>query len=423
MDETLQTILSAISNSLDDMIDLQRRLTAVPALSPESGGEGEMKKALELASWLREKGFPEPEWYFAPDDRAAEGKRPSLVVTLPGRSDKRNFWIMSHLDVVPPGEEGLWKSDPFTLKVESDRLIGRGVEDNQQGMVCSIFAVKALLEAGIMPADTVKLLFVADEENGSVYGIQYLLAKENLFGARDYVLVPDGGDPEGATLEIAEKSTLWLKFCVSGKQCHASRPDQGVNAFVAGSALVCALEKLKDLYPQQNSLFDPPGSTFVPTKKEANVPNINTLPGEDVFYLDSRILPEIPLAEVFRSMDEIQERIEKHYGVTIRRSEVQRTESKATPEDSGFLEVMKKVILQEYGIQARPVGIGGGTVGAYLRNYDLETVVWSRIDETAHMPNEYCKIDNLLGDCRIMARLMLQGYPGIPEERKQPSPG
>jgi len=409
MKESIQKVLDTIYNSTEEMLKLQHLLTAVPAISPESGGEGELKKAEVLANWLTEHSFPEPQWFFAPDQRALEKKRPGLVVSVPGENPERVFWIMSHIDIVPPGELELWDTDPYSATVKDGKIFGRGVEDNQQGIISSIFAVKALLENGITPHHTVKLLFVADEENGSAYGIQHLLAEEDLFGSDDYILVPDGGDPQGKTLEIAEKSTLWLKFRVLGRQGHAARPDQGTNAFLAGSSLVCALAGLAGFFPQSDKLFDPPVSTFVPTKKEANVPNINTLPGEDVFYLDSRILPSIPVDQVLSKIDDLQAETEKRFGVRVERTVVQRTESKPTPPDCGLVGALKEQIKLEYGIDAYPIGIGGGTVGAYLRNRGLETVVWSRLDETAHMPNEYCVIENMVGDARVMARLMMSG--------------
>ena len=39
----------------------------------------------------------------------------------------------------------------------------------------------------------------------------------------------------------------------------------------------------------------PTARTLSPTKKEANVPNVNTIPGDDVFYVDMRILPCYPV--------------------------------------------------------------------------------------------------------------------------------
>jgi len=45
-------------------------------------------------------------------------------------------------------------------------------------------------------------------------------------------------------------------------------------------------------------------------------------------------------------------------------------------------------------------------VAAYLRNEGIDAVVWGRLDETAHMPNEYCKMENLMGDAAVMALTM-----------------
>ncbi len=56
--------------------------------------------------------------------------------------------------------------------------------------------------------------------------------------------------------------------------------------------------------------------------------------------------------------------------------------------------------------ETKLIGIGGGTVAAYLRNEGIDAAVWGRIDETAHMPNEYCKMKNLIGDAVIMACIM-----------------
>ena len=40
-----------------DMIRLQAALTAIPALAPENGGDGEMRKAAFLIETLRQMGF------------------------------------------------------------------------------------------------------------------------------------------------------------------------------------------------------------------------------------------------------------------------------------------------------------------------------------------------------------------------------
>jgi succinyl-diaminopimelate desuccinylase len=406
-------LFTFLEENRDKMVELQSLLTAIPAISPDSGGDGEWKKGLALTDWLKKEGFTDITFYNAPDNRATNGKRPNIVATVPGKKDDLAVWIMTHLDVVPPGKEEMWDSDPYTVVEKDGKLFGRGVEDNQQGLVSSVFAALAYLKTGLVPDYTIKLLFIADEETGSDYGIKYLLKEENLFGDNDSVLVPDGGRADGTMVEIAEKSVLWLEFTVEGKQCHASRPDHGINAFVAGSDLVLALHDLQNHFSRQNTLFEPPYSTFSPTRKNGNVPNINTIPGEDVFCLDSRIIPDIPVDDVLEEIDNRCSRIEKKWGVSVGYEVKQRVSSIATPSDAELVQSLQKRVEEVYRVEPELVGIGGGTVGAYLRNVHIPTVVWAKLEDTAHNPNEYCVIDNMVGDAKVMALLMLE-----PNDRK-----
>jgi len=405
--DPLEELRKTINGKRDRMIELQRVLTAVPALGPQNGGDGEWEKAQVLISWLERLGLGPWENVPAPDSRVSRKERPNIIVTIPGSGEQGTFWIMTHMDIVPPGEARLWSSDPYAMVVDGDRLIGRGVEDNQQSLVASVFAAAAIKELGIQPRRTVRLLFVSDEETGSAHGVQHVLKSTGLFSSRDQALVPDSGSPEGNSIEIAEKSILWLKFTVTGKQCHASTPEKGVNAFEAGSHLVVRLGALRERFGATDQLFSPPTSTFVPTRKEANVPNVNTLPGEDVFYLDSRVLPREDLARVMAETRRICDGVEKDFGVTVRVEEVQKASSPPTSPDASIVATLRGAIRRVYGVEAATVGIGGGTVGAYLRAAGIPTVVWSRIEENAHQPNESCRISNMMGDALVMALSMI----------------
>lgn len=403
----LDTLSAWIQSQVPAMIELQTRLTSIPALAPESGGEGELAKCEDLTLALREMGFSRFERYDAPDARVSSGTRPNLVVTIPGKDDSRTLWFMAHLDVVPPGELAKWDTDPWKVVQKDGKLYGRGVEDNQQGLVASVFAALAFLKNGMVPAHTVKLLFVADEEVGSAYGIQYLLKNHSLFRPDDLIVIPDGGDDKGETIEVAEKNLLWLRFSTKGKQTHGSRPDQGANAHLAACDLALRLNALEQFFDRRDPLFEPDRSTFQPTKKEANVPNINTIPGDDVFCMDCRILPCYSLDSVRAEVARIAREVEQKHGVAVSWTEEQAVESRATPVDAPVVKALSQAVKTVYGVTARPIGIGGGTVGAYLRNAGFDAVVWSRMDETAHQPNEYCTLENLTGDAHVMAALML----------------
>ena len=284
-------LLDFIDSSGKEMIALQSLLTRFPSIAPENGGEGELKKCEALLAWLKEQGFTNIERFDAPDSRVPSGVRPNVVVTIPGKSDEYATWVMAHMDVVPIGEASLWQTDPWTVVEKDGKIYGRGVEDNQQGLVSGVFAALSYLKNNVVPEHTVKLLFISDEEVGSKYGIQFLLREHNLFRKEDIIVIPDGGDEKGETIEVAEKNIVWIKFHVSGKQAHGSRPDSGANACLAACDLSVQLHNLSKIFNKRDSLFEPEYSTFEPTMREANIGSINIIPGDDTFCMDCRVLP------------------------------------------------------------------------------------------------------------------------------------
>ena len=406
------TLLSQIQQFLDSqeqgVIELETLLSSYPALAPESGGIGEIEKAAALEAWLKKQGLTDIVHYDAPDPRVPSQIRPNMVATIPGKRLDSPIWIMSHLDVVPEGERHLWETDPWKVVVKNGKVYGRGVEDNQQGIVSSVFAALAFLKLGVVPERTIKLLFIADEEVGSKFGIQYLLEHYNLFGKDDIILIPDGGSADGTEIEVAEKNICWLKVTTMGKQTHAAMPDKGANAFLAASDLALRIHRLeKSTFTARDPLFNPDRSTINPTKKEANVPNVNTIPGEDVFYVDMRILPVYPVAAVLEEVSRQARAIEAEYNVKIQLDVLQSTESRATPADAPVVGLLTEAIRQVYGVEAKPIGIGGGTVGAYLRKAGFDCVVWSKMHENAHQPNESADIANIIGDAKVFATLAM----------------
>jgi len=67
--------------------------------------------------------------------------------------------------------------------------------------------------------------------------------------------------------------------------------------------------------------------------------------------------------------------------------------------------MLKEAIRKTRRIEPKVGGIGGGTCAAYFRDINVPAVVWSTIDEMAHQPNEYAKIENIVNDAKIFAYL------------------
>jgi succinyl-diaminopimelate desuccinylase len=405
----ISQLLEHLSDQEEELLSLQRTLVSIPALGPDNGGDGELEKVRFLSSYLEGLKCDELQTIEAPDDRVSCGYRPTIVGRIFGTDRSKTLWIIAHTDIVPTGDLTLWDTDPFELHRDGDLIMGRGVEDNHQGLVSSLLLAKTIRDLNITPAMNLGLILVADEETGSRYGLGYVMDKhEDMFAKDDLFLIPDYGVPEGNKIEVAEKSMLWLKITVSGKQCHASTPEEGVNSLVGASAFVLALDRLHKTFSDRDELFSPPISTFSPTKKEANVPNINTLPGQDVFYLDCRILPSYDLDVILAEIKAIGEEVAAQYGVTMSYDIVQKEQAApATPVDSEIVNRLKTGIEAVYNVPAEPMGVGGGTVAAIIRRKGLEAAVWATLLGKAHQPNECASISSTLNDAKVMGHLLL----------------
>lgn len=405
----MQTELSTfLDQQTETVVHLQQELVSRPALGPENGGQGEQEKAGFLSSYLSELGLGQIRNLAAPDPRVESGQRPNLMTIIPGRDPGSTLWIISHMDVVPPGDPGLWNTDPYVLHRDGDRIFGRGVEDNHHGLVASLLAARAMLQTGLTPATNLGLLLVADEETGNTYGLDHIFTQhKEIFQEKDQFLVPDFGLPDSSMIEVAEKGLLWLKLTVHGQQCHASTPQAGKNSLLGAARCILKLRELYTFFDQQNLLFDPPFSTFESTRIEANVPNVNTIPGRDVFYCDCRILPGYSLSSTLVKIKELVQTVGMETGQQIDVDIVHQQQASDTNPDCPLVRNLQKAIYNTYRVQAQPHGIGGGTVAAYARHKGFPAAVWATLPGNAHQPNEYTSIQNIIRDAKVMAQLAL----------------
>jgi succinyl-diaminopimelate desuccinylase len=410
-EKQLERVVARIESYRKDMIDFQKELTAVVALGPENQGEGEWKRARFLMEKIRSFGLTDISEYNSKDDRVAEGTRPNLVIRLPGESKNPAVWVMAHMDTVPPGDLKQWETEPFQVVEKEGKLFGRGVEDNQQGLVSALFAMRAFVEEGLKPPADLCLMLVSDEETGNALGIEHVLeSAPGLVDPEDIVIVPDGGNSDGSMVEVAEKSILWIEFVVRGKQVHASMPHVGINAARAAAHLTVRVDdSLAKQFDKQDPVFDPPGSTFEPTKREANVPNVNTIPGEERFFVDCRVLPDYDTDDVLKTAREVAAAVAEEFKVRVEVNTAALMQAApATPVDAPVVLRVMQAIREVIGVEPKPMGIGGGTVGAVFRRHGIPAVVWSTMDDLAHQPNEYCVIENMVQDAKVFAHVFLE---------------
>jgi len=409
----LSEVGASVDRDSQASLDFFMKMLRIRAVNPRMGGEGERERAQFLEGFMEDEGLSVTR-VDVRDDESPGAVRPNLSARLEGRNRARNLWFISHMDTVPEGSRDLWDTDPFEPTVRDGKIIARGSEDNGQSLVASLFALLTLKKLEVPLPFNVGVWFVADEEFSSNYGIKQLL-RRGIFKKNDLVVVPDAGSPKGTDIEIAEKGLLWMKVTTKGKQVHASLPKKGLNAHRVGMSLALDLDKLlHGKYRRRNRLFDYPVSTFEPTKKEANVGNVNTVPGLDVFYFDCRVLPEYSLVDVVHDVRSKIRQFEKTCGASISYEEVElEPAGPATSQKSEVAVLLGRAISRVSNRPPRFVGIGGQTVGNLFRREGIPTAVWSTIDDVPHEPNEYSRIANLVNDTKVFAALPLLANPSM----------
>lgn len=199
-----------------------------------------------------------------------EGDRWNLFATI-GDPSRPGYVLSGHVDVVPAGEPG-WQGDPFVLRRNGDRLIGRGACD-MKGFVAAALAMMPDLLA--MPLSAPIHIALSYDEEAGCRGVPHLLA-----ALPDLCAPPLGaiiGEPSGLVPVLAHKGKAALRLVATGVPGHSSRPDLGANAIHALlPALTAAAAQAVALQSgPQDARFAPPWSSLqIGTVKGGQAVNI-----------------------------------------------------------------------------------------------------------------------------------------------------
>lgn len=79
-------------------------------------------------------------------------------------ADEGYIAVLTHLDVVPPGDG--WTTPPFEPQIRGDRLYARGAIDDKGPAMASLYALLAVKSLGLPLRRQVRLIWGTDEESG-----------------------------------------------------------------------------------------------------------------------------------------------------------------------------------------------------------------------------------------------------------------
>jgi len=161
----------------------------------------------------------------------------SLMYKWTGRNPaEQPVLLLAHMDVVPAEDSESWTHPPFSGKIETEFIWGRGTLDNKGSLIGILEAAEQLLKEGFTPERSVYFAFGHDEEIGGQNGAGAIARQFKDQGIHfEYSLDEGGSVTEGivpgmnspvALIGIAEKGRLALELSVRTTGGHSSMPPE-----------------------------------------------------------------------------------------------------------------------------------------------------------------------------------------------------
>ena len=273
----LDRVFAEIERLRDDLVEAVSGAVRIPSVNPKYpgqvydevvGGEGETAKF--IARYYEALGCEV-------DVFAIEPGRENAVGVLRGSGGGRSLIFNGHVDVVPPGDPANWTSgDPFSGRVDDDRIWGRGSTDMKGGILAQAFAAQAIRNAGLrLQGDLILEAVVGEEVMDHLCGTTAVIDRG--YRADAAVVSEPSSPPTPLAVVPISPGLWWFSVTVRGKASHASMRGQtfraggggaevGVNAIDKGIFIFQAIRQLEDTWglTKSHPLFAPGHFTIHP---------------------------------------------------------------------------------------------------------------------------------------------------------------
>ncbi len=418
-------------------------LIRIPSvLDEEDSGKGHpfgrkvveaLDKVLEISESLGFKTYKDPEGYYG---YAEVGAGDEL------------FGILCHMDVVPAGDENNWETKPFDPTVKDGYIIGRGSEDDKGPSMSAMYAVKALMDAGVEFKTRVRFIFGTDEENlwrclekynekeeGVTQGFApdavfpLIYAEKGLLqayltgpGTNEFSVhaggalnvVPDEAPYSGEKLAEVKAALNNHHFdfedkgdeiVVLGKSIHAKDAAEGVNAI---TRLAIALSEVFDFAPihflgqlvQENATGENVvGKTIDEQSGELtmNFASLEITPEHTKIGVDMRIPVSFKKDDLVEKMKETI----KNYDLTY--EEFDFLDSLYVPKDSELIQQLLGTYRDITGDMTEPLVSGGATFARTMNQCVAFGALFPDTPDLMHQANEKWELSSMYKTMAIYA--------------------
>jgi len=375
-----------------DPVTILKDLVAIPSVNPMgraiSGPEFfEERLTRYLLDFFERLGLPCEQRELVPG-------RSNLLARFESPGSDLTILLDAHQDTVPT--DGM-TIDPFDPVVKDGRLYGRGACDVKGGMAAMLAAMARLARERPAGAANVLLSCSCDEE-ATVMGVLDLAEQlktagqpGSQFDRRPNVAVV--AEPTDLNVVVAHRGATRWKIRTTGRACHSSRPDDGINAIYRMAKVVGAMEEyaaeLGDQIPP-HPLCGP--ATLSVGRIEGGV-SVNTVPDFCEIEIDRRVIPG---EDGLLVMEPVRDFLARRIDVPFEFSPPWITGATLSDDDNGeYADHLLKQIEAVAGPREK-MGVAYGTNASRISTAGVPSVVFGpgSIDQ-AHTKDEWIDLNEL----------------------------
>jgi len=362
------------SADMTTVLELTKELIRHPSLTPDDAG-----CQLIIAARLARLGFKVEHLNFGRVNNlwARYGTEPPLLV------------FAGHTDVVPPGPNEQWHSDPFTPVIKSGLLYGRGAADMKSGLAAMTVAAEEFFNAMPKLRGSLAFLITSDEEGPAVDGTVKVMEILERRGEKiDWCVL---GEPSclenfGDTIRHGRRGSLTGLLTVNGVQGHVAYPERADNPI--HRALAVLAELCATSWDNGSEHFPP--TSFQISNLHSGTGAGNVIPGHADIRFNFRYSNSVTTKELQERVQAMLERHKLRYSIEWRPM----GEPFLTP-PGRLSRAIQDAVKAITSIHPR-LDTGGGTSdGRFIAPTGAQVVEFGPLNASIHKINEYVAVRDL----------------------------
>ena len=306
-----------------------------------------------------------------------------------------------HTDVVPPGDETRWSSDPFEPTFRDGMLYARGAADMKSGLAAMVVAVEEFLRDNPRHNGSIAFLITSDEEgrarDGTLKVMDALVERDEHI---DWCVLgePSSQHRLGDIVRIGRRGSLSGMLTVHGVQGHVAYPQLADNPIRRFAPVLADLHEI--VWDQGNEYFPPTSFQVVDVRAGIGAPNVT--PGELTARFNFRYSTEWTHETLKAKVHSVFDRHDVDYELNWHLSG-----EPFLTQPGKLIDTVHEVVTEQTGTEPE-LSTGGGTSdGRFISPAGVDVVELGPVNASIHKIDEHVRVADVLA-LKMMYRQILE---------------